>query len=72
MSEPIKKPIPVANEDFKKGLAELCNNSGLPWFCIADTLTNFAQQVKIAAIEQYEKDKSEYEKAIKKKSDKEI
>lgn len=64
------KPITVAREDFKKDLLALCNSSGLPLFCIADILKTFIQQVEIASIEQYNKDKETYEN-IKSKNEKE-
>lgn len=61
----IVKPITVAREDFRKELLNLCNNSGLPLFCIEDLLKDFIQQVQIASVEQYKKDKEDYEKLIK-------
>lgn len=63
----INKPITIAREEFKEQLLNLCNNSGLPMFCIEDILKDFMQQVHIATIKQYEKDKEEYEQTIKQK-----
>lgn len=61
----IVKPITVAREDFRKALLNLCNDSGLPIFCIEDLLKDFIQQVHIASVEQYKKDKEDYDKSIK-------
>ena len=64
----IQKPITLAREDFVKSLIELCNNSGLPFFCIEDILKNLIQEIHIAAVKQSEADKAEYEKKIKEQS----
>lgn len=68
MSDKIKqipKPITVAREEFKQNILQLCENSGLPPFIVEDVLKYFLEQVHIAAIEQYKRDKEEYEQAIK-------
>lgn len=57
------KPITVAREEFKKDILQLCENSGLPPFVVEDILKYFLEQVHIAAIEQYKRDKEEYEKS---------
>lgn len=61
----ISKPITVAREEFKQDILNLCENSGLPPFIVEDILKFFVEQVHIASIEQYKKDKEEYEKSIK-------
>lgn len=60
----IQKPITVAREEFKQDILQLCENSGLPPFIVEDVLKYFLEQVHIAAIEQYKRDKEEYEKAL--------
>lgn len=67
----IIKPITIAREDFKNDILVLCNNSGLPLFCIEDILKDLIQQVHIASVEQYTKDKEEYEQAIKEQENRE-
>lgn len=60
----IAKPITVAREEFKQNILQLCESSGLPPFIVEDVLKYFLEQVHIAAIEQYKRDKEEYEKAL--------
>lgn len=57
----IIKPITIAREDFKNSLITLCNDSELPFFCIEDILKDLIQQVHAASLEQYQRDKGEYE-----------
>lgn len=64
MSE-IKKPITLARQEFIDSLIKLCNDSGLPFFIIEDILKGIVQEVHIASVEQYKKDKEEYEQALK-------
>lgn len=63
MSENIK-PITIVREEFKNNLLSLCNNTNLPMFCMEDVLNNLIQQVHIAAVQQYEKDKEQYENQV--------
>lgn len=63
MSE-IKKPITVARQEFIESLITICNNSGLPLFVVEDVLKYLIEQVHIASIEQYKREKEEYEKAL--------
>lgn len=65
----IAKPITVAREEFKQNVLQLCENSGLPPFIVEDVLKYFLEQVHIAAIEQYKRDKEEYEKALNPQKD---
>lgn len=60
----IQKPITVAREEFKQNILQLCESSGLPPFIVEDVLKYFLEQVHIAAIEQYKRDKEEYEKEL--------
>lgn len=64
MSE-IKKPITIARQEFIDNLIKLCNDSGLPFFIIEDIIKEIVQEVHIASVEQYKKDKEEYEQALK-------
>ena len=61
----VSKPITVAREEFKQDLLKLCESSGLPPFIVEDILKYFIEQVHIASVEQYRKDKEEYEQALK-------
>lgn len=61
------KPITIVRQEFLDNLVLLCNNSGLPFFCIEDALKDFMQKIHLAAIQQYEKDKQDYEQTIKDK-----
>lgn len=58
------KPITIVREEFKNNLLSLCNNTDLPMFCIEDVLNNLIQQVHIASIQQYERDKEQYENQV--------
>lgn len=60
----VAKPITVAREEFKQNILQLCENSGLPPFIVEDVLKYFLEQIHIAAIEQYKRDKEEYDKVI--------
>lgn len=64
----IDKPITIVREEFREQLLNICNDSGLPMFCIEDILKDFIQQVHLAVIKQYEKDKEEYEQILKQKT----
>lgn len=65
----VAKPITVAREEFKQNILQLCEKSGLPPFIVEDVLKYFLEQVHIAAIEQYKRDKEEYEKALNPQKD---
>ena len=65
----IAKPITVAREEFKQEILQLCESSGLPPFIVEDVLKYFFYHVHIAAIEQYKRDKEEYEKALNPQKD---
>lgn len=62
----IMKPITLLREEFIENLAELCNNSGLPFFFIESIIKEFVQDVHTASIKQYESDKIRYEQELKK------
>lgn len=56
------KPITVARQDFMESLVQLINNSGLPAFMIADIFELTLPSLRTQAQQQYENDKSSYEK----------
>lgn len=66
----VSKPVTVAREEFKQNILQLCESSGLPPFIVEDVLKYFLEQVHIAAIEQYKRDKEEYEQVLKQKETK--
>ena len=61
----MNKPISITYEEFKKNMADLINNSGLPAFVIEAVLQNCLHDVNAITQAQYRLDKSEYEKALK-------
>lgn len=65
----VAKPITVAREELKQDILQLCEESGLPPFVVEDILKYFIEQVHIAAIEQYKRDKEEYDKALNSQKD---
>lgn len=68
----IIKPITLMREDFANKIVVLCNDSGLPYFCIESILKDIIQEVHQASIKQYESDKIRYENELKAKSESEV
>lgn len=66
------KPITLMREDFANQIVDLCNNSGLPYFCIESILKDIIQEVHQASIKQYESDKLRYENELKAKQESEV
>ena len=66
------KPITLMREDFANQIVDLCNNSGLPYFCIESILKDVIQEVHQASIKQYESDKLIYENELKAKQESEV
>lgn len=60
----MNKPITVAYEDFKRDLANLINNSGLPACMIEPVLVSYLNETKIAIEKQYNLDKAQYENSL--------
>lgn len=58
------KPISVAREEFYLGIANLCNNSGLPFFVMEDILNKVVNEVHLLANKQLESDKERYNKGL--------
>ena len=67
----ITKPITLVREDFANQIVDLCNNSGLPYFCIESILKDVIREVYQASIKQYESDKIRYENELKGKRESE-
>lgn len=66
--EKIMKPITLMREDFANQIVILCNECGLPFFCIESILKDVIQEVHQASIKQYESDKIRYEDKLKTES----
>lgn len=61
----MQKPITMIREETKIALANIINNSGLPPFIIEPILAEFLTETRIAAQQQYENEKAEYEEQMK-------
>ena len=61
MDKNIVKPITLIRQEFVDTLVTEINNCQLPMFVIEPILQNLLNQVKVAAQEQYEADKIQYE-----------
>lgn len=66
MDNNIMKPITLIRQEFVDTLVEEINNCQLPMFVIEPILQNLLNQVKVAAQEQYEADKIQYETQLNK------
>ena len=62
----IKKPITLVREEFMQNLANVCNNSGLPFFIVESILKDFLQELHIASQRQIEADKARYNEELMK------
>ena len=62
----MNKPITVAREDLEKNVINACNESGLPAFVMAETLTAISGVLRELAKKQLEADKIAYEDALAK------
>ena len=60
----IGKPMTVKYEEFKRDLANLINNSGLPAFVVEPVLKDYLIEIKDVVKKQYETDKSQYESSL--------
>lgn len=58
------RPISVAREEFYGGIANLCNNSGLPFFVMEDILNKIVDEVHTLANKQLESDKERYNREL--------
>ena len=66
MDKNIVKPITLIRQEFVDTLVDEINNCQLPMFVIEPILQNLLNQVKVAAQEQYELDKAQYESELNK------
>lgn len=61
----MNKPITLLYEDFKKGLTDLINQSGLPAFIVETVLQSYLAETKMIVRKQYENDTQRYEEYLK-------
>lgn len=61
----MNKPITILYEDFKKGLTDLINQSGLPAFVVETVLQSYLAETKMIVRKQYESDTQRYEEYLK-------
>jgi len=61
----MNKPITLVREDFAKSLLELINNTPLPAFVKVDVLSGFTRTLEQVAMEEYQREKQEWEKQNK-------
>ena len=67
----MNKPFSLIYEDFKQEMAELINNSGLPFCVVENVLQNYLIEVKNMVKKQYQFDKLQYEESLEKENEKE-
>lgn len=60
----MNEPITIVYEDFRKELANLINNSGLPAFIIELILKDYLNETSMVRQRQYLSDKAQYEKEL--------
>ena len=65
MNENIVKPMSVVRQELTEQLVNDINNCGLPLFVIEYILQDMLAIVKTAARQQYEMEKTQYEKQLK-------
>lgn len=70
-AEQILKPMSVARAEFIDSLTDLINHSMLPAFIIESILKDMYGEIRMVAQKQYEADCMQYNKKLKKNSDKE-
>lgn len=61
----VQKTLTIARHDFVEAMSRLIVESGLPYSMLCDIFKDAAQQMDRMENEQYQKDKQEYEKALK-------
>ena len=62
----MNKPIMVSRQEFIENLVALINQSNLPLIVIEPILQGVLSDVNKGIQQQYEKDKADYEEALKK------
>ena len=65
-AEQIMKPMSVARAEFINSLTDLINNSMLPPFVIEPILKDMYNDIHMISQRQYEVDKNNYEKLLRK------
>lgn len=65
----MNKPITIAREELKNNMADLINNSGLPFFVVSDILKDFMAQIAVLERQQLEADRNQYAKEQEEKKD---
>ena len=66
----MEKPFSIIYDDFKREMASLIGNAGLPPSVIASVLQNYFTEVNNIAKNQYMIDKAQYEKMLSEQDDK--
>jgi hypothetical protein len=69
MNETIRKPLSVIRQEFIEQLVADVNNCPLPLFVIEPILQDILNTVKVAAQQQYEADKKQYEQQLHKQTE---
>lgn len=64
MSEMINKPVSMLYEEFRSGLTNLINTSGLPAYLIETILQNYLYEVNAIGIKEYQAEKEQFERRI--------
>ena len=60
----INKPITVARQIFIENVVNEINESGLPFFVVADVLSSFIPELRKQATVQFEEDRKAYEESL--------
>lgn len=59
-----RKPLTIANVEFRTAMVELINSSELPYFVIESALKDCLSEIHRASIEQLKLDEAEYKARI--------
>lgn len=62
----MRKPLVIARNEFMQKLIQAANDSGLPFVVMEYVVRDFYEEVRSTAARQYEKDKEDYENALRK------
>lgn len=60
------KPLTVARDEYMRGLVELTNGCGLPYFVVSDVLEKMKAQVDRLAAEQLQRDMALWKQEVTK------
>lgn len=64
-----QKPVTMLRREFVENMSKMIAESGLPFSMLADILKDATLQLQQLELEQYEKDKKQYEEELKKESE---